>query len=234
MKKVLLVCSVVLVLFACNKKDSGEAAGQAVVEAAKMVAQECGKEIITEEPVKVGEIGIVLPVKTKLCFSVDNLEIKIELPEGYGFLVKGENKLLPIYATYTCICSAQGSACQVFYAQGLGFGCLQSSCSGSCTGKFTYMGYTIDRVVSTDSKEEFFNLPEVQKEIASLQSDEPWSKHSVYGVSFFIVNNEAKFMTAAKCDCEGTQACKLKSLSIPLGPKIYFCEGTCNGCELTV
>lgn len=234
MKKVLCASLIAFVVFACNKKESGaEAVGKAVAEAAKMVTPQCAKEIIADKPVKVGETGIVLPVKTKLCFSADNLEIRIELPEGYGFMVKGQNKILPIWATYTCICSANG-ACQVFYASNLGFGCLQSSCSGSCTGKFTYLGYTVEKVVSTESKEEFFKLPEVQAEIAKIKDDQPYSKHSVYGVSFFIVNDEAKFAAAAKCDCQGTQACKLKTISIPLGPKIYFCEGSCNGCELTV
>ncbi len=227
-----------LFMLACNKKESGELAGkgmgEAAAEAAKMVVPICAKEIITEEPVKVGETGIVLPVKSKLCFSADNLEIRIELPEGYGFLVNGENKLLPVLATYTCVCSAAGSACQVFYAQGLGFGCLQSSCSGSCTGRFTYKGYTVNRVVRTDSKDAFFNLPEVQAEIAKIDTKEPYSEHAVYGVSFFIVNDESKFLAAATCDCEGTQACKLKKLSIPLVATIYFCEGSCNGCELTV
>jgi len=234
MKKVLCASLIALVVFACNKKESSaEAVGKAVTEAAKMISPPCAKEIITDQPVKVGETGIVLPVKTKLCFSADNLEIRIELPAGYGFMVKGQNKLLPIWATYTCICSANG-ACQVFYASNLGFGCLQSTCSGSCTGKFTYQGYTVEKVVSTTSKFEFFSMPEVQKEITSIKSDAAYSKHSVYGVSFFIVNDEARFMAAAKCDCQGTQACKLKSISIPLGPKIYFCEGPCNGCELTV
>ena len=235
MKKSICACIVGLLLFvACNKKETaGEGVGKAIAEAAKMVQPVCAKEIITEQPVKVGETGIVLPIKTKLCFSADNLEIRIELPAGYAFLVKGTNKVLPAWATYTCLCSAN-NACQVFYTSSLGFGCLQSSCSGSCTGKFTYMGYSVDRIVPTDSKEEFFKLPEVQKEIAAIHSDADYSKHSVYGVSFFIVNNEAKFMAAAKCDCQGTQACKLKTVSIPLGPKIYFCEGTCNGCELTV
>lgn len=234
MKSRLCACFFAVVLFvACNKNESGNGVVRAAAEAAKMATPVCGKEIITEEPVKVGETGIVLPVKTRLCFSVDNLEIRIELPEGYGFMVKGENKALPIFATYTCVCSANG-ACQVFYASGLGFGCLQSTCSGSCTGKFTYKGYTVEKVVSTTSKTEFFNMPEVQKEIAAITSYEAYSKHSVYGVFFFIVNDEAKFLAAASCDCEGTAACKLKTISIPLGPKIYFCEGTCNGCELTV
>src|SRR5688572_12980951 len=112
MKKVLCASLIALVVFACNKKETaGEAAGKAVVEAAKTVQPPCAKEIISDQPVKVGETGIVLPVKTRLCFSADNLEIRIELPEGYGFMVKGQNKLLPIWATYTCLCSANG-VCQ--------------------------------------------------------------------------------------------------------------------------
>lgn len=230
MKKMICACFLSALLFvACNKKESGsKEAGKAVVQAAKMVQPSCAKEIVTEKPVKVGETGIVLPVGTKLCFSQDNLEIKVELPAGFNFWA---NKVLPIYATYTCNCSASGSACQVFYADGLGFGCLQSSCSGSCTGKFTYKGYTVDKLIST--KSDFFNLPEAQKEIAGIKSSDAYSKHSVYGVSFFIVNDVAKFMAAAKCDCEGTAACKLKTINV-FGTKIYFCEGTCNGCELTV
>jgi hypothetical protein len=39
---------------------------------------------------------------------------------------------------------------------------------------------------------------------------------------------------AARCDCGGMAACKLKTISIPLVPRIYFCDGSCNGCELTV
>lgn len=228
MKKRICACFFGLLLFvACHKKEEGEAA-KAIGESAKMIAPVCGKEIVTEKPVKVGETAIVLPVGTKLCFSVDNLEIKVELPAGYNFWA---NKTLPVYATYTCICSASGSSCQVFYAEGLGFGCLQSSCSGSCTGKFTYKGYTVDKVIS--GRAEFFNLPEVQKEIATISSDLPYSRESVYGVSFYLVNDVAKFMAGAKCDCEGTAACKLKVINL-FGKKIYFCEGSCNGCELTV
>lgn len=230
MKKVLCASLIAIVLFACNKKESGsEGVGKAVVQAARMVQASCAKEIVTTGPVKVGETGIVLPIGTKLCFSSDNLEIKVELPAGSFFWA---NKTLPIYATYSCNCSASGSACQVFYAEGLGFGCLQSSCSGSCTGKFTYKGYTVDKVINT--KSDFFNLPEVQKEIAGIKCTDVYGRFEVHGVSFFIVNDEAKLLPAASCDCEGTAACKLKKISIPLGPKIYFCEGPCNGCELTV
>jgi len=227
MKKVLCASLIALVVFACNKKEP-EAVVNAEQEAARMIVPDCAKEIITDEPVKVGETGIVLPIGTKLCFSTDNLEIRVELPAGYNFW---SNKALPIYATYTCNCSASGGACQVFYADGLGFGCLQSTCSGSCTGKFTYKGYSVDKVIF--GKTDFFNLPEVQKEIDAIQSTDAYSKHSVYGISFFIVSDEAKFMAAASCDCEDTQACKLKTINL-LGRKIYFCEGPCNGCELTV
>lgn len=229
MKKRISACVFGALLFmACNKKTETGGVVKAAAEVAKMAVPACAKEIITEKPVKVGETGIVLPAGTKLCFSQDNLEIKVELPAGYNFWA---NKTLPIYATYSCSCSASGSACQVFYADGLGFGCLQSSCTGSCTGKFTYKGYSVDRVIA--GKTDFFNLPEVQKEIAAMESADAWSRQSVYGVSFFIVNDEAKFLAAAKCDCEGTQACKLKTINI-LFKKIYFCEGPCNGCELTV
>jgi hypothetical protein len=228
MMKCVCACMFGMLLFACNKKEPAMAERVGVAATNMAVDPECAKEIITKAQVKVGETGIVLPVGSKLCFSKDNLEIRVELPTGYNFL---SNKTLPVYGTYACYCSAS-SACQVFYAEGLGFGCLQSSCSGSCTGKFTYHGYSVDRIIA--GKSDFFNLPEVQKEIAAMQTTEAWSKQSVYGVSFFIVNDEKKFMAAgATCNCEGTQACKLKTINM-LGKKIYFCEGACNGCELTV
>lgn len=236
MKQRISACVLGLLLFvACNKKESGEGvAAKAAVEAIKIAVPNCTKEIITDQPVKVGETGIVLPVKTKLCFSADNLEIRIELPAGFAFMAKGLNKTLPYYGTYACNCSASGTACQVFYASNLGFGCLQSTCSGSCTGSFTYKGYTLDRVVSTENKEAFFNLPEVQKEITAIKADGPYSKQEVYGVSFFLVNDETKFAPVASCDCNGTAACTMKKIKIPLGPTIYWCQGSCNGCELTV
>jgi hypothetical protein len=229
MMKCVCACFFGVLLFACNKKEPATGERVAIAPTTMAVEPDCVKEIVTKTEVKVGETGILLPVGSKLCFSKDNLEIKVELPAGYNFL---SNKTLPIYATYACNCSASGSACQVFYADGLGFGCLQSSCSGSCTGKFTYHGYSVDRVIA--GKSDFFNLPEVQKEIAAMHTDEAYSKESIYGVTFFIVNDEKKFMASgATCNCEGTQACKLKTLNI-LGKKIYFCEGACNGCELTV
>lgn len=228
MKQRICACIIGLIVFvSCNKKEP-ETAARVGEAAAKMALPACGKEIITRQPVKVGETGLVLPVNTKLCFSADNLSVRVELPSGYNFLA---NKSLPVFATYTCSCSASGSTCLVFFAEGLGFGCLQSTCTGACTGKFTYKGYSVDKVIA--GKTEFFQLPEVQNEIAAITTGEPYSKHAVYGVSFFIVNDEAKFLAVASCDCEGTKNCKLNVISIK-GKKIYFCEGSCNGCELTI
>lgn len=232
-----------IVLFvACNKKKP-EAVERGTAPMVVVDPAECGTEIIADKPVKAGETGIILPVGTKLCMTKDNLEVRVELPDGFAFLSGNENALertLPIYATYGCYCSGGGSACNVFYADGLGFGCLQSSCTGSCTGKFTYKGYSVDRVVSTVSKDEFFSQPEVKSTIANISSDEAYSKQSVHGVSFYLVNDEKLFLSKASCDCEGTAACKLKVVSLPLSKgataarKIYFCEGGCNGCELTI
>jgi hypothetical protein len=232
-----------IVLFASCKK-SGSSAGDTVAAAVKVVAEvACGKEVIADKPVKAGETGIMLPVGTKLCITKDQLVVRVELPEGFAFTSKemsAAEKTLPIYATYACYCSGSGSACQVFFADGLGFGCLQSTCSGSCTGKFTYKGYSVDRVAVTMDKEEFFQLPDVQQAAANVSPVEAYSKLSLYGVDFFVVNNEKAFLAKASCDCEGTAACKLKTVSLPLlkgevaGKKIYYCDGGCNGCELTV
>lgn len=244
MKKMISACVLsVLVFVACNKKEPEGAASAVRIGAAAATEVVCGKEIITDQPVKVIGSDVVLPAKTRLCFTADNMEIRVELPAGFSFITKEgvvADKAAPVFATYSCSCSASGSACQVFYADGLGFGCLQSTCSGSCTGKFTYKGYSVDRVAYTDEKEKFFVLPEVQDAIGKVQVSEPYRDFSMYGVKFAVVNNEKAFLAAATCDCEGTQACKLKVINLPLlkgetqGKKIYYCSGTCNGCELTV
>ena len=243
MKKVMSACVCAMFLFACNKKSETGAAVRAGA-AAVVAGTECGKEIVTDQPVKVGETGMMLPAKSKLCFTTDNLEIRVELPAGFSFVSKegvSSERLLPIYATYSCSCSQSGSACQVFYADGLGFGCLQSSCSGSCTGRFTYKGYSVDRVAYNGSTDEFFAMAEVQKAIAAVESSESYRAFNMYGMKFAVVNNEKEFLAKASCNCEGTQACKLKVVSLPVLKqgietkiKIYFCEGGCNGCELTV
>lgn len=247
MKRMVCACLISSLFFvACKKKEQPVAeAGKSAIETAKMI--QCGREIVTDKPAKAGETGIILPLGTKLCITNDNLEIRVELPGRYAFLSKeisSTERALPVFATYACYCSVVNSACQVFYADGLGFGCLQSSCTGSCTGKFTYKGYSIDRVINLADKITFFNLADIQEEIRSIIKDvsptEAHGKFSVFGVSFFFVQDEKAFLEKATCDCEGTQACKLKVVNIPswnsetTAKKIYFCEGSCNGCELTI
>lgn len=179
--------------------------------------------------------------------SEDNLQVKVKLPEGFSFAMKQEGKTakpLPVLftaeATYACYCSAQGSACNVFYADGMRFGCLQSSCTGSCTGKFTYRRYSVDRVAVTIEADQFFELAEVKKAALDAVVTNGYTKPSLYGVNFFVVENEKIFLDKAKCDCECTKVCALKTIFLPMlkggaaARKIYYCAGTCNGCELTV
>lgn len=241
-----MICAVMLssLLFcSCNKKEPQPGAVSTIVsEAAK--AMSGVKETVADKPVKAGETGIILPAGSKLRFTADKLEIAVELPGGYAFLSRRlpyTEKTLPVYATYACYCSVLNNACQVFYEDGLGFGCLQSSCSGSCTGKFTYKGYSVDRLINLGDKDSFFNDTDIQEEIKSLTknvaSTEAYGKFTVMGIPFFLVQNEKAFLDKASCDCEGTKACKLKTVSLKgdtSGKKIYYCEGGCNGCELTI
>lgn len=232
----------VVVLLACNKKEP-PAEERTVVASKQELPALCSKEIITDKPVKVGETGMMLPAGSKICISKDNLEVRVELPEGFAFLSKDANAMertLPYFGTYACYCSGQGSACNVFYTDGLGFGCLQSSCTGACTGKFTYKGYSVDNIMYQSGKDEFFKMPAIQETIASIKVSGTYSKQSLYGVPFYLVKDEKEFLSKAACDCEGTAACKLKVVTLQLAKgvfpetKIYYCEGGCNGCELTV
>lgn len=244
MMRSVCACFLAVMLFACNKKEPVNVVGAA---SRAVAAAACEKQVVAEKPVKVGETGIMLPVGTKICISSDQMEVRVELPPGYAFLSKDDQgameKTLPVYATYSCACSVSGSACNVFYIDGMGFGCLQSSCSGSCTGKFTYKGYSVDRVISMADKYAFFSDATIQKQVEEMTKNvstlEAYGKFSVMGISFYLVQDEKVFLAKASCDCEGTQACKLRTISLPFktgtqGKKIYFCEGGCNGCELTV
>lgn len=240
MKKcVMMFVLVTLLLMACAKKQpvTVPLPETPVVEKAPA----CSRSVITDKEVKIGDAGITLPAGTHLCFSEDQLELTVTLPSGYGFLTREpSNKTLPVFATYACYCSAGGTACQVFYAEGGGFGCLHSSCSGACTGKFTYKGYTVDKVISLQPKENFFQLPEVMARIAAMQITEAFTERTVFGIPFYLVRDEQKFLSQASCNCEGTSACVLKVIPVAKRPgalsglKIYYCEGRCNGCELTV
>lgn len=240
MKKcVVMHLLVILLLTACAKKNPATAP---LPEAAAVEkAPACSQLVITDQELKVGDAGIVLPAGTQLCFAEDQLEVTVTLPSGYGFLTREPSaKILPVFATYACYCSGGGSACQVFYAEEGGFGCLHSSCSGACTGKFTYKGYTVDKVISLNELDHFFRVPEVMARISAMQLTETFTERTVFGVPFYLVKDEQKFLSQASCNCEGTSACVLKVIPVSLRPgavsglKIYYCEGRCNGCELTV
>ncbi len=231
------LCAIVLFV-ACNKKEP-QATEKNVSADKTVLPAECSKEFIAVKPVKVGETGIFLPAGTKICLATDNSEIRVELPKDYSFALDGfASRPLPIgFATYHCICSG-GGACQVTFIDELGFGCMHSNCSGSCTGAFTYKGYSVNRVINlSEEKETFFANPSLQMEIANQYANttDKYAQQRIYGVSYFF-----QLPGKASCDCEGTKACTLKTLGITTDKtagqsfKIYYCDGPCNGCELTV
>ena len=83
--------------------------------------------------------GIHFPVGTIVQTTASG--IRYELPAGYRTLftdVAHEDKLPIVWigsaiGGYSCVCSG-GGACTVIYTQQGGYGCLQSDCTGSCTG----------------------------------------------------------------------------------------------------
>ena len=85
--------------------------------------------------------NIYLPKNTKWFYTnKEHNEVEFELPTGYKFLLfdekEGSFRLADAGAGYSCTCSADGS-CTTFYNDSVGYGCLQSNCTGSCTGKRT-------------------------------------------------------------------------------------------------
>lgn len=98
---------------------------------------------------------IMLPVGTKISALSDS-EMEIELPGDFKFLLFDAKEGISYskFGGYSCTCSSSGS-CTSFYNDRVGYGCLQSTCSGSCTGKPTggdkyKLAYGI---VNTTSKE---------------------------------------------------------------------------------
>lgn len=259
-------CFFMIVLFAaCNKREPAPMK-EAAVPAKEKEAPE--KIIITDKLTKAGEDGPVLPAGTKLVTAADGYSIDVELPAGYTFVENGPvtNSTQPVgFATYRCICSGAGSACQVFYSDGGGFGCFHSSCTGSCEGAFSYKGYVVNRILPT-AKTDLFADAGVQSSIAaqfaivrrsdgasrSAKGKMVYVKQSLYGVAYYFLMNENELRpdavfevfasSKAVCDCEGTKACTLKTMAFATDKsaaaatagKIYYCDGPCNGCELTV
>lgn len=113
------------------------------------------KEVLKKEALLGNEIS--LPIGTKWFYTnKEHNEVEFELPKGYKFLLynnsTGEFRLALEGGGYSCTCSGGGS-CTTFYNKDLGYGCLQSSCSGSCTGKSTKISseYTIEGVLFTEN-----------------------------------------------------------------------------------
>lgn len=132
---------------------------------------------------------IYLP-KGTFWYYTNNLqnEVVFELPEPYTFLLKNlktdEYILSKEGGGYSCTCSS-GGTCTVFYTKRLGYGCLQSDCAGSCTGKgaviepeFQIMGVLnaendlLDAnlkqekaSLSREGIEGFFKVKEIQEEV---------------------------------------------------------------------
>lgn len=94
-----------------------------------------GKNVITKVLEKQTTIGdMLLPLGTKVS-AISESQIDIELPSDFEFLLYNDKEGVSFSrsGSYSCTCSAQNS-CKVFYNSGAGYGCLQNSCSGSCTG----------------------------------------------------------------------------------------------------
>lgn len=78
---------------------------------------------------------ILLPIGTKI-ETLSDSQIDIELPSNYQFLLFDDKNGASFsrFGSYSCTCSAKNS-CKVFHNSNVGYGCLQNSCSGSCSGK---------------------------------------------------------------------------------------------------
>jgi hypothetical protein len=90
-------------------------------------------EVLKQETQIDGDL--ILPVGTKIS-RISDSQIDIELPSNFKFLLFDEIEGVSFSnkGSYSCTCSANNS-CKVIYTTSQGYGCLQSSCSGSCTGK---------------------------------------------------------------------------------------------------
>lgn len=268
--RILFFC-LTLALASCVKRNSKSVA----------VSIPSPSGIVLSAPQRIDAIGFELPKGSRILNDGDSV-IRVTIPKGYGFIV--EEKSLPYFnaATYRCNCSASGSACKVFYQEDLGgFGCIHSSCTGSCTGSFIAGDHQVIGVLNTDNHEitarvdqpvlpaslrpgymnAFFDRADVQQAIADEYSmlygkrsipdfdratgspDYVYVPEHLYGVSFYLlVPAEVKALpnvmtlpSTAVCNCTVVNggACVKKARGM-LGYHIYWCEGPCNGCSLTI
>ncbi|MFM6953814.1 MAG: hypothetical protein ACKOWL_02395 [Sphingobacteriaceae bacterium] len=160
---------------ACNKVDSLNS--QDLSSADVEVLEE--KRLLGNE--------IYLPIGTRWNFTnVEHSSVSFDLPAGYVFLMinvkTNESKLAKEGGGYSC---TAGGSCTTFYNQDLGYGCLQSTCTGSCIGKKTKTNsdWLIEGVLLAENDlidmhsppnpaslsavglKGFFKIPEVEKEI---------------------------------------------------------------------
>ncbi len=172
----IILFSATLNLVSCNKNENEEVSAYTVK-----------KEVLADKTL-LGE-DIYLPKGTIWYYTnAKKNEVAFELPKDYTFLIKdgsSERYLLSDEgAGYSCTCSGGGS-CTTFYNKDLGYGCLQSTCGGSCTGKASksLSDSTIEGVLyknnntvdsdinlekaslSHEGKKGFFKVKEVREEI---------------------------------------------------------------------
>lgn len=147
------------------------------------------KKEVLQKPTSL-ENGVQLPEGTRWAYTDQTQsEVEFELPEGYKFLIYDatNNTFQMVSRTngYTCKCDGRKGSCTVIYNEDMGFGCLQSTCDGSCIGKVTSRlntNITIEGVLYTENdmvdaqsaqkasltelgKKGIFTLPEFGKEI---------------------------------------------------------------------
>ena len=117
--------------------------------------------------------------------------------------------------------------------------------------------------MSTTDKAEFFGDPLVQRRIRKTcgivetptrrnanPEDMVYVKQEMMGLNYYLLLDKTSIPASmrsnelissrALCECEGTKVCKLRTVSLRATQAdervidIYFCDGGCNGCELTV
>ncbi|MCM4154418.1 hypothetical protein [Gramella sp. AN32] len=145
---------------------------------------------VLESKTSLGD-GIFLPQGTEWYYvDKEHSAVEFKLPKGYSFLV--QNSESGKYSLsqnpeggYSCSCSGENS-CKTFYNKDVGYGCLQSTCTGSCTGTPTtnnneiIEGVLIEKYanlqgtkskfekayLSPNGKSGFFQVASIQNEIA--------------------------------------------------------------------
>lgn len=129
---------------------------------------------VLEEQTLLGD-DIYLPKGTYWYYSNEHKnEVIFELPEKYTFLLKnletGKYSLSIEGGGYSCTCSSGGS-CTTFHNSDLGYGCLQSSCTGSCTGKATKVLTPNLQIVGVLNIENNMLDANLNQEVASLSEE---------------------------------------------------------------